>query len=347
MSPAVMKGQPKMKKYDVYCLGNALLDMEYEVTPKFIQTHGIEKGVMTLVDMARQEKLIDALDGDSLKKVASGGSAINSVIALQHFGGKGFASIKLANDEIGQHYLRDIQAAGLDCNYNNHDPGRGRSGTCLVLVTHDADRTMNTYLGISDQLSDKELNIEALKASAYLYVEGYLVTSDSALAAMLQAKEIARQHDVKVAFTLSDPAIVQFFRPQFEQFIGDGVDLLFCNEEEAKIYTETDSCQAAAEALKNIAKQFVITLGKSGSLLYDGQNFIRIDATEVAPVDTVGAGDMYAGAFLAALTQDKSWHYAGSLASAAATKVVTRYGPRLDAAEVNEIVVTLQEEHLV
>lgn len=346
MAPALIRGQLKMKKYDVYCLGNALLDMEYEVTDQFMQTHGIEKGVMTLVDRDRQQELIDALGSDNLKKVASGGSAINSMIILQHFGGKGFASIKLASDDVGQHYLADIKAAGLDCNYSDREPGHGRSGTCLVLVSHDADRTMNTYLGISDQLSANELNMDALKASKYLYAEGYLVTSDSALAAMSLARDTARQHGVKIAFTLSDPAIVQFFKPQFQQFIGEGVDLLFCNEEEAKMYTETENCQEAAEALKDIAQQFVITLGKAGSLVYDGQDFIHIDAAEVEPVDTVGAGDMYAGAFLAALTQEKSCQHAGNLASAAATKVVTRYGPRLSLEEVQQISAVVQEAYV-
>lgn len=318
-----------MKKYDVYCLGNALLDMEYEVTDQFIQTHGIEKGVMTLVDQTRQEKLMDALGRQNLKQVAPGGSAVNSMAVLQHFGGQGLVSIKLAEDEVGRRYLQDVQATGLACNYDNHKPGRGCSGTCLVLVTHDADRTMNTYLGISDHLSVNEINVPALESSQYLYIEGYLVTSETALSAMLKAKSIAEAAGVKVAFTLSDPAIVQFFKAQFQQVIGSGVDLLFCNEEEACMYTETDTCEAAAEALKSIAKQFVITLGKEGSLLYDGQAFIRVAATVVDPVDTVGAGDMYAGAFLAAVTQGHDWSYAGELASAAATQVVTRYGPRL------------------
>ncbi|MDF2530369.1 MAG: sugar kinase, ribokinase, partial [Gammaproteobacteria bacterium] len=147
-----------MKRYDVYGIGNALLDIEFDVYPEFFLDNGIEKGVMTLVDEAQQALILAKLGLANHRKIASGGSAANTMIAIQQFGGKGFYSCKIANDESGDHYYRDMRSAGLDSNFDTQVRQSGHTGKCLAMITHDADRTMNTFLGISETLSEHELN---------------------------------------------------------------------------------------------------------------------------------------------------------------------------------------------
>lgn len=326
-----------MARFDVYGIGNALLDIEYEITHEFLEKNNIEKGVMTLVGEARQLELARLLGEASMRKVACGGSAANTLIALSYFGGKAFYSCKIANDQTGDHFYNDMREAGLATNLDFQTHERGHTGKCMVFVTHDADRTMNTFLGISETLSINEIHEPAIKESQYLYIEGYLMTSATAFLAVQKAKQIAKAHGVKIAMTLSDPFIVGHFKEQFLKIIDTGVDLLFCNEEEAFMFTQTSDLDSAIENLKKIAKAFVITLGSKGSWVFDGQAGYLIQPLPVKVVDTLGAGDMYAGAFLAGITQGLDFKKAGDLASAASAKIVTEYGPRLSRKEIEKI----------
>jgi sugar/nucleoside kinase (ribokinase family) len=188
---------------------------------------------------------------------------------------------------------------------------------------------MHTHLGISETVSVADLHPDAIAASQYVYLEGYLVTSASGRAAAIQARELAEQSGARTALTFSDPNMVRFFKDGLQEMLGNGVDLLFCNQEEALTWAETESIEEAAEALKSIAKSFAITLGKQGALLFDGNNLLQVPATPVQAVDTNGAGDMFAGAFLYALTHGSDYQQAGSLATRAAAQLVTQFGPRL------------------
>ncbi|MDF2940434.1 MAG: carbohydrate kinase PfkB family [Gammaproteobacteria bacterium] len=326
-----------MKQYHVYGMGNALLDIEFEVYPEFFAENGIEKGVMTLVDEARQSLILRKLGLANHRKIASGGSAANTMIALQLFGSKGFYTCKIANDEAGDHYYREMRAAGLDSTFDTQVRQAGHTGKCLAMITHDADRTMNTFLGISETLSEHELNVEALKNSEYLYIEGYLMTSPTALHAVKKAKSIAQAYGIKTSISLSDPAIVKYFKSQFLEVTKEGVDLLFCNQEEAYEFCDTRDLEVVKETLTTVAKSFVITCGSKGSIVFDGSKFIEIAPFPVHAVDTLGAGDMYAGAFLAAITQGYPCELAGKLASLTSAKVVTQYGPRLSQDDINHI----------
>lgn len=324
-----------MKQYHVYGIGNALVDMEFEVEDGFLNANGIDKGLMTLVDEPRQHELINHLDAFQGQK-ASGGSAANTIIAVSYFGGKAFYSCKVANDELGDFYVHDLQEAGVHSNVGD-DRQDGITGKCLVMVTPDAERTMNTYLGITETFSIEELDIEALKSSEYLYIEGYLVTSETGRAAAIEARSLAEKHGVKTALTFSDPAMVQFFKDGLKEMIGDRIDLLFCNEHEAKSWAETDSLDEAIDALKQVADSFAITRGKDGALLFDGKQQIEISPHSVKAVDSNGAGDMFAGAFLYGITQGHSFFEAGNIASLASAKVVSQFGPRLNAEEHRDI----------
>ena len=322
--------------YHIYGIGNALVDIEYEVTPAFLEQHHVEKGLMTLVDEPRQLELIGALD-KHMKKKQSGGSAANTMIAASQFGASCFYSCKVANDHWGDFYVNDLEAAGVDSNLTLKPRRPGLTGRCLVMVTPDADRTMNTFLGITSEFSSEELVATSLQASSWIYIEGYLVANPISQKTMVEAKQMADQHQVKTALTFSDPNMVKFFKEGLDEVIGSQVNLLFCNEDEALTYTNAKDLSEARESLKKIAETFVITQGKNGAMIFDGDTFIDIEPYPVEAIDTNGAGDMFAGAFLYGITHGHSYAQAGKLASLASSKVVSQFGPRLQWHQVKEI----------
>lgn len=328
------------KKYDIYGMGNALVDIVTEVDDSFFAKNGIEKGLMTLVDELRQAALLEAIDLEVAEKQC-GGSAANTIIGATQFGATTYYSCKIANDEMGLFYRQDLQDNGVTTNLLTAELPEGITGKCLVMTTADAERTMNTYLGITATYSTSEIDEAALKDSHYLYIEGYLVTGDGARKAMKAAKAIAEANGVKTALTFSDPAMVKYFGEELKEVVGQGVDLLFCNEEEAIVYTGANSVDDAVEALKAFAKQFVVTLGPKGALIWDGGQVIRIDPVPTKAVDTNGAGDLFAGAFLYGITNGLSHADAGKLASHASSAVVSKFGPRLEASQAKRLLAQL------
>lgn len=317
-----------MKTYHVYGLGAALVDTEIQTSDEFLAQASIDKGVMTLVDDQRQTELMNVLKDHLVgSKRASGGSACNSIIAASYFGAKSFYSGKVANDENGDFFVSDLNAANVE--FHKNPPEEGITGKCLVMITPDAERTMNTYLGINDHLTEAELDYSSISESEYLYIEGYLVTSDTRKNVAINARKHAEANNVKTSISLSDPAMVQFFKEGLLDMIGDQVDLLFCNKDEALNFTNTTTIEAASEALKAYAKTFAITLGAEGSLVFDGKDTHTIAGQTVKAIDTNGAGDMFAGAFIYAITHNYSYQQAAFFANTAAAKVVSQYGPRL------------------
>jgi sugar/nucleoside kinase (ribokinase family) len=324
------------KKYDVYGIGNAIVDIVTEVDLDFFTKNQIEKGVMTLVDEKRQHQLMNAIDMKK-SRMSSGGSAANTMIGVSQFGGSSFYSCLVAKDDLGKFFLEDLARNGVDTNLRVENCPDGITGKCLVMTSPDAERTMNTFLGISSNLSSRQLDEEAIKNSSYLYLEGYLVTSPNGLEAMKEAKKIAERNNVRTTLTFSDPSMVKYFAKSMEEIVGASVDMLFCNEEEAMIYTGTDTLQDAREKLKQVAKHFAITLGANGALIYDGDTFIKIEPYKVKALDTNGAGDMFSGAFLFGITHGHSFAEAGKLASLASSRIVSQFGPRLEPEQVKKV----------
>ncbi|MGE0589389.1 MAG: adenosine kinase [Cyclobacteriaceae bacterium] len=324
------------KKYDVYGMGNALVDIVTEVDNDFFAKNNIEKGVMTLVDEKRQLELMKVIDMKK-SRMSAGGSAANTLIGLNQFGGSGFYTCLVAHDELGKFFLEDLKRNEVDTNltYDNCPPGH--SGRCLVMTTPDADRTMNTFLGMSSFLTTEHVNEQAIVNSQYVYLEGYLVASPKGTDALIEAKKISEKNNVHTALTFSDPNMVKYFYKNFEQVIGASVDLLFCNEEEALTFTGVDSLEEARQKLKEVAKKFAITLGANGALIYDGDTFIEIEPYKVRAVDTNGAGDMFAGAFLYGITHGHSYAEAGKIASLASSRVVSQFGPRLEPEQAKKV----------
>lgn len=328
-----------MKKYDVYGIGNAIVDIVTEVGHDFFETNRIEKGVMTLVDEHRQQELMKVIDMKK-SRMSGGGSAGNTVVALNQFGGKAYYSFVVAHDELGKFFLEDLKRNGVQTNVKFENCPTGHTGRCLVMTTPDAHRTMNTFLGVSSFMAPEHLDESAIKDSNCVYLEGYLVASPKGLEAMKETKRIAERNKIDVALTFSDPSMVKYFSTQMNEIVGASVDLLFCNEEEAMIFTGTNSVAEARVKLKDVAKRFVITLGSNGALIFDGDTFINIEPYKVRAVDTNGAGDMFAGAFMYGITHNHSFAEAGKLASLASSRVVAQFGPRL---QPNQVVRVLED----
>jgi len=325
-----------MVKYQVYGVGNALLDMEFSVSVELLENLKIDKGVMTLIDQNQEQEMVTRLSHLPCKK-SSGGSAANTLVAFSQFGGSGFYSCKVANDESGHFFLKDLKASGLDTNLDIEKLENGTTGKCLVFVTPDADRTMNSFLGITSEIAPSDLLPEAILGSEYLYLEGYLTASETGLSTLVKAKEIARSGNIQIAFSLSDPNMVEYFYPAITQVIAGGIDLIFANEEESFKLAKTHSLSESVNYLKSVSRNFALTLGSRGSLVYYDGELIEIEPLQVTAIDTVGAGDMYAGAFLYGLTHGMSAQRSGELASLAAARIVSHYGPRLTKEDVQSL----------
>lgn len=320
-------------KYDIYAIGNALVDTEIEVSDQFLADNGIAKGEMTLVDEARQAALVAALNSHNQHhQRASGGSACNTVVGASQLGAKAYYACRVADDDTGRFFVSALTQAGVDTNMQLLIPG-GTSGKCLVMVTPDAERTMNTFLGISETVSAEDLDWQAVQDSRYVYIEGFLVTSDAARAATLKLRDTAKAAGGKVALTFSDPAMARFFAPGLTEMLGDGVDVLFCNREEAELFTGESTPEAALEKLKGYARSVVMTCGPQGALIYEQGETHKVAGEKVDAIDTNGAGDAFAGAYLFGLCQGFSAELAGELASMSAAQVVSQFGPRLSAAD--------------
>jgi sugar/nucleoside kinase (ribokinase family) len=315
-------------QYDVYGLGNALVDMEFRVDEGFLRHHGISKGHMTLVPEERLDALTAALS-DYRPERMSGGSAANTIIAVQGFGGRTFYSCRLAGDDTGQHFLSDLGTAGVATNRNAlADISAGKSGRCLVLVTPDAERSMNTFLGISSALNPADIDEAALATSRFFYAEGYLSSGAESLAAAIAARELAETSGVHTAVSLSDSSMVAFFRDNLTLILGNGIDLLFCNEEEALAWASTDRMDIAVRELREIGRMVYITLGKAGSLVVSAHDLTRVDGFSARAVDTNGAGDIFAGACLYGWCAGFDPVACASFGNFAAARLVATYGAR-------------------
>ena len=319
-----------MKKFDVFGIGNALVDCVCLVSDSFLDDNNIEKGLMTIVDDKKQKSIIEKIK-DTDPFIQSGGSVPNSIYTLSNLGGSGYLSFLISNDSYGNLYLNDIKKSGINTADKKYFFGDGMTGSCLVLTTPDAERTMNTCLGASSNFSIKNINFDDLKLSRYLYIEGYLVTSDVAIEAIKKSISFSIENDVKISLTFSDLSMVKYFREKFLNILNHKIDLLFCNQEEAKTFTGENDFKKCCEKMLEYSELVVITKGDKGSLIVSnsGEN-IEIEPINVTPLDTVGAGDTYAGAFLYGINNGLSLRKSGELASSLSSKVVTKLGPRLD-----------------
>lgn len=311
--------------YDVYGIGNAIMDLQVQVADNTLTDLSVDKGVMTLVEADRQHTILDGLSGQSINR-CSGGSACNTVVGVADFGGSAAYACKVGSDELGSHYVKELAELGIDC---NTPPANGDTGTCVVLITPDAQRTMLTHLGASTGLSVADVNPAEIARAKYLYVEGYLFSDPGTRAAAEEAIRVAKQAGVKVALTISDPFLINICKDAFWDLIKGPVDLLFCNMEEARALTGMMDPVECAQAIHKHAPNVALTLGKDGSIIMHENMVYPIEGVEVDAVDTTGAGDMYAAGVLYGITNGLTWQQAGHLGSHAAARVVSQLGARL------------------
>ncbi len=316
---------------ELYGIGNALVDQEYAIQDDFLTKTGLTKGTMQLAEQETQFQLTAALNAHtSSAGQVSGGSGANSIYAFSALGGQAFYACRVGNDDLGKFYLSDLAAGNVKVSPISE--GHGTTGTCIVLVTPDGERTMHTFLGITTDLSIDQVDLLPLENAQYLYIEGYLATSQTARDAVRSARLHAhlKNSSTKIAISLSDPAMVQYAREGLVDLIGEGVDILFCNEQEALMFTNEKTVEDAIVALEKLSKLVIVTLGAKGAMI-GFQNARIAVPPQFAPqvLDTNGAGDAFAGSFLFGLSRDFTLAQCGSLATAVSSTLVGQFGARL------------------
>ncbi len=314
--------------YDVVGIGSAIVDIIARCDDDFIGRQGLQKGTMRLIDAAEAERLYGEM-GPAVE--TSGGTVPNTCAGLASFGGKAAFIGRVARDQMGEVFAHDIRAAGVTF---KTAPAENSAPTarCLILVTPDGERTMNTFLGAAPELTSRELDPELIGAGRLLYLEGYSFDMPQAKRAFYDAAEIARSAGATVALSLSDPFCVERHRADFLAFIRRGVDLVFANEREALSLYETEDFDAACRSLSADCKLAAITRSAKGSVILSGDDAVTVQAAPVERVmDTTGAGDLYASGFLFGQARGLDLALCGKLGSLAAAEVISHIGPRPEA----------------
>lgn len=311
--------------FDVYGMGNALVDVQFQVGEQALHDLDLDKGGMRLVDTAQQNILLDYCRHLSAHR-ASGGSAANSMIALAQLGGRAAYGCLVGDDELGRFYFDEMQSLGV---HLHTPPVSGQpTGTCIILITPDAERTMNTSLGASGVFAVEHVTEDVLKQATWLYLEGYLFSTPGGQAAAHRALELARKHRVKVSLTCSDRFIVEACGDALRAAVAE-CDLVFANQQEAGAYVGQERAEAIFPRFQDSAPNVVMTRGDQGAWGTFGGTTFQVPAVPVQALDATGAGDMFAGAFLYAITHGYTAEDAARLACRLSSRVVSQLGPRL------------------
>jgi sugar/nucleoside kinase (ribokinase family) len=313
------------KRYDVVGIGNAIVDIIARCDDGFLSKHDLAKGFMRLIDAEEANRLYAAM-GPAVER--SGGSAANTIAGLASFGGKcGFIG-RVAADQFGGIFRHDIRSLGVA--YETPPASDGApTARCLILVTPDGERTMNTFLGASVDFTAGDLDTALIEAARIVYLEGYLFDRDDAKAAFREAAQAAKAAGAKVALSLSDAFCVDRHRADFQAFVRDGADIVFANEKEITSLYEVNSFEEAADAALEDCEMAVLTRSEEGSVIVASGEAIEIAAESVPQVvDVTGAGDLYAAGFLYGLTKGAPLAACGKLGSLAAAEVIGHIGAR-------------------
>ncbi len=316
------------KRFDVFGMCNALFDIQAEVKDEMLAALSLAKGSMMLLSEEEQRAIVPEVYAH-IVNTGAGGSGANTVLGVTQLGGTACFTSRVGPDEHGVSYRDGLAVEGVKPNLGI---GEGETGISLILITPDAQRTMCTFLGMARELRAEDVNLDDLAASRYLYVTGYLWDTETQKEAVIHAMKAAVEHDVKVAFSLSDPFCVGRHKEDFERIVRDYADVVFANAEEAMGLTGETTAQAALAALSAMAgpnSVVAVTADKDGSLIQQNDTVCRIPAYTVKAIDTTGAGDMYAAGLLYGLTQDLPLEVSGRIAAYTAAQVVAHLGPRV------------------
>jgi sugar/nucleoside kinase (ribokinase family) len=311
--------------FDVLGIGNAIVDVIARADDAFLSRHTLTKGSMMLIDEARAETLYGAM-GPGIE--VSGGSCGNTMAGVASFGGKGAYIGKVRNDQLGQVFGHDLRSIGVSFDTAAATAGPS-TARCLILVTPDAQRTMNTYLGACTGLGPSDIDTSVVAAAQVTYVEGYLWDEPEAKKAVLKAFDTAHAAGKLVSITLSDSFCVDRYRDEFRSLVRDKIDILFGNESEIKSLYQVDSFDKAMEAARKEAKIAALTRSEKGSVVIKGGETYEVPAAPVAKVvDTTGAGDLYASGFLYGFTRGKPLAECARLGGVAAAEIISHVGAR-------------------
>ncbi|MDJ0795720.1 MAG: adenosine kinase [Calothrix sp. MO_167.B12] len=324
------------KSVDVFGVGNAMVDILALVEDDFVREHDLNRGGMTLMDSEKQGRLLQELKHHSLE-LSSGGSAANTMIAIAQSGGKGFYSGKVSRDTNGEFYRQDLLEAGIHFDVHPTDENHGTTGTCLVLTTPDAERTMCTHLGVSTTLAPTDIDVEKLAQCKYSYVEGYLWDAPDPKKASIETMEQSKRHGVKIAFTFSDLFLVSRFSDDFHELVTKYCDVVFCNADEARHFCETESLEDCASKIGDMVDTAFITDGANGCLVVQDKEIVRVPGFPVKAVDTVGAGDYFAGGTLYGLTNGLNVQQSARWGNYMASCIVQVHGARLDKSMADQV----------
>ena len=310
---------------DLLAIGNAIVDTLVHADDAFLVEHGLDKGTMTLVDAARADQLYQS-SGPGIE--SSGGSAANTAAGFALMGGRAAFIGRVANDQFGGVFRHDIRANGVEYETESAKGG-APTARCLVFVTPDAQRTMQTYLGASVELGPEDIDQAQVQRAKILYLEGYLWDPPKAKIAFLKAAEFAHAAKRKVALTLSDPFCVERHRDEFRQLVENHVDILFANEAEICALWQTRDFDEAAQITKQKTPLAVLTRSEKGSVVLSAQRSFKVQAAPVEQVvDTTGAGDQYAAGFLFGLATGRQLESCARIACLTAAEVISHYGAR-------------------
>jgi fructokinase len=313
--------------YDILGIGNAIVDVVAGTDDQFLSRHDMHKGAMQLIDTTQADLLYAAMPPG---KESSGGSAANTCAVAAALGARVGYIGKVADDELGSVFHHDITAAGV----NFHTPplvGGAPTARCLILVTPDGQRTMNTFLGACVALTAEDVQPHFVAQAAVTYLEGYLFDPPAAQAAFYKAADAAHAAGRQIALSLSDAFCVNRHRDAFRKLVAGHVDILFANEVEITALYETNTFEEAAELARKDVALAALTRSEAGSVILRGDETVTVEARRTTVVDTTGAGDAYAAGFLAGLTQGKSLAECGRIASIAAAEIISHYGARPEA----------------
>lgn len=315
--------------YDLFCIGNALVDIEFEVEEHFLDELQLTKGTMHLIDLDRVAELRGELAVQPVKQQC-GGSAANTAYAARALGCQVFFAGKVADDEHGCLFKGELQRIGISTLETREHDSCEATGQCIVLVTHDAERTMNTCLSISNSLHVNDLDETAVMNSRHVYIEGYLASSATGHVAATRVRELADEQRSHTSINLSDTSMVDGFRTNLEIMLGNGVERLFCNYDEALHWCKTDRLDIAINELRDVAQLPVITLGPDGCVVGNVRSGKHVKGVKVNALDENGAGDMFAGCYLTAIIQGIDDVDAAKFGNYAAAQLVEKFGSRLD-----------------
>ena len=311
-------------RFDILGIGNAIVDVVAPVHEAFLSRHDMRKGLMTLIGAADADRIYAAMPSG---QEASGGSAANTCAVAAAMGARVAYLGKVADDQLGRVFRHDISAAGV------HHPtsplaGGAPTARCLILVTPDGQRTMNTFLGACTSFDEDDVDITVVSDAAVTYLEGYLFDPPAAQRAFRKAAAAAHAAGRRVALTLSDPFCVDRHRAAFRDLVAAEVDILFANEAEiCSLYERNEFDAAVSHARQDVALA-CLTRSEQGSLVISGAETVAVPAEPTEVVDTTGAGDAYAAGFLAGLTAGKSLALCGQMGSIAASEIISHYGAR-------------------